>query len=55
MIAVSESHYKAWFPLDHNRIMKSCIQAGSSSERLITTERKNLSEIGSDLRPKRSS
>ena len=24
MIVVTESHYKAWFPLNRNRIMKSC-------------------------------
>ena len=48
MIVVTESHHKEWFPLDRNRIMKSC-----NSGRLITNEYKNLTEIGSELQPKR--
>ena len=52
MIVVTESHYKAWFPLDPNRIMQF-MQV--PAQRLITIESKYLTEIGSDLQPKRFS
>ena len=46
---------KAWFPLDRNGILKSC-DSGCfwfNVERLIKNENKNLTEISSDLQPKR--
>ena len=45
---------KAWFPLDRNRIVKSCdSRFWFMVERLITIENRNRTEIGSDLQPKR--
>ena len=45
----------AWFPLNRNRIVKSCDPSRFwlIAERLIAIENKNFTEIGSDLQPKR--
>ena len=50
-----ETRHKAWFPLDRKGIMKSCDSSRFwlIEERLITTEMKNLAEIGSYLQAKR--
>ena len=45
---------KAWFPLARSRIVKSCDSSRFwlTAEKLVTTENKNLTEVGSDLQPK---
>ena len=50
-----ETKSKAQFPLDRNEIMKSCVSSRFwlIVERLITVKNKNITEIGSDLQPKR--
>ena len=52
---LENSGLKAWFPLDRNKIVKSCDSSRFwlIVERLITLESKNLTEIGLDLQFKR--